>query len=75
VREGTVVALAGVIIGIPAAMLATRAIGSMLFHVGPWDPIVFGGAAAVLFICVCTAAFIPAWRATRVQPSESLRTS
>jgi predicted permease len=74
VREGALVALAGVIVGIPAAIAGTRAIGSMLFHVGPWDPIVFGGASAVLFVSVCTAAFIPAWRATRVQPSESLRT-
>ena len=72
-REGAGVAALGVAIGIPAAMAGTYAIASMLFHVRPWDARVFAATAVLLFACVCVAALIPAWRAARVQPSESLR--
>jgi len=72
--EGALVATIGIAIGIPAAIAATREISSMLFHVGPSDAGVLAGTAALLFACVCAAATIPAWRATRVEPFESLRT-
>jgi predicted permease len=74
-REGAGVAIAGVAIGVPAAMAGTRAIRAMLFRVAPWDASVLGGTAALLFLSVCAAAWLPARRATRVQPSQSLRTS
>src|SRR4051812_17470338 len=74
-HEGAVVAGMGVLIGIPAAMAGVREIGSLLFHLPAWDPMIYGGTAALLFLCVCAAGLIPAWRATRVAPSESLRTS
>jgi ABC-type lipoprotein release transport system permease subunit len=54
-------------------MAGVREIGSLLFHLPAWDPMIYGGTAVLLFICVCAAALIPAWRATRVPPSESLR--
>jgi hypothetical protein len=73
-REGIIVAAIGIAIGIPAAIAGTREIASMLFHVGPSDAGVLAGTAALLFVCVCAAATIPAWRATRVEPFESLRT-
>jgi len=75
VREGAVVAILGVALGLPAALAGNRALASMLFHVHAWDVRVFSGTAVLLFLSVCAAALIPAWRATRIQPSDSLRTT
>ena len=75
VREGAGVALAGVAIGIGVALLATREIGSMLFHVSAWDVPSFASAAAIVFALACVATAVPALRATRVAPSRALRDS
>jgi putative ABC transport system permease protein len=73
-REGITVALAGVAIGIPAAFAGARALSSFLYGVGAWDAPAFAGAALLLVACVCAAASFPAGRATRIDPSSSLRT-
>ncbi len=74
-REGATVALAGVVIGIGAALLVTREIASMLFHVSAWDAPSFMAAAATVFVLACLATAVPALRATRVAPSRALRDS
>ena len=48
---------------------------SLLFDVSPWDAGVFGGSALLLSVCVGAAALIPAWRAMRIEPAESLRST
>jgi ABC-type antimicrobial peptide transport system permease subunit len=72
-HDGIRVWLAGVAIGLPAAMIATRLLSSLLFGVSPWDVGAFGMATAVLFLGVCGTTLIPAWRATRVSASDALR--
>ena len=73
VRQGLVLALLGVAIGIPAAVALTRVIASRLFGVTATDPATLA-AAAVLFVSIALlACSIPARRATRVDPLVALR--
>jgi len=66
-------ALAGVAAGIAAAFALTRLMRSLLFHVNATDPATFLAVAA-LFLCVALAAsYIPARRATRIDPMTALR--
>jgi predicted permease len=65
---------AGVAIGIGAALLLTRYMTSLLFGVSPIDPMTLGGTAAVLVGVTLVAAWIPARRATQVDPIEVIRT-
>jgi ABC-type antimicrobial peptide transport system permease subunit len=65
---------AGVAIGIGAALLLTRYMTSLLFGVSPIDPVTLAGTAAVLVGVTLIAAWIPARRATQVDPIEVIRT-
>jgi ABC-type antimicrobial peptide transport system permease subunit len=71
--SGTRLVLAGVAVGLPAAWAASRSIESMLFGLGPNDPIVIGGAIALLTLAALVAAYLPARRASRVDPLVALR--
>jgi putative ABC transport system permease protein len=64
---------AGVAIGLAAAAVLTRLLGTLLFNVQPIDPITFVGAAAVLATAALVAGAVPAWRATRADPAVTLR--
>jgi len=64
---------AGVLLGAAAALLLTRLLGNLLFHVSPRDPIAFGSALAVMALVSLAASFLPAWRATRTDPAQILR--
>ncbi|HEX7360640.1 MAG TPA: ABC transporter permease [Bryobacteraceae bacterium] len=65
--------LAGVAIGIAGAFALTRLMQSLLFHISATDPATFVGAA-LLFVCVAlVASYIPARRATRIDPIAALR--
>ena len=64
---------AGVAIGLVAAALLTRLLGTLLFAVQPTDPITFAGTAAVLGAAALIACALPAWRAIRVDPAVTLR--
>jgi ABC-type antimicrobial peptide transport system permease subunit len=72
-RDALVVTGAGVLIGLGAAWAATRLLGTMLFGLSPRDPLTMLGAAFVLIAVASLAAFIPAWRASRVDPMTALR--
>jgi ABC-type antimicrobial peptide transport system permease subunit len=65
--------LIGVAIGIPVAAAATHLIASMLFAVNTSDPIAISGAVLGMFATSALAAYIPARRATRVDPMVALR--
>jgi len=72
-REGmTPVALGGMA-GMLAALLGTRVLGSMLFGVTPLDPVSFVAAPALLAMVALLACYLPARRATRVDPLVALR--
>ena len=73
VMQGMRLAIIGVVVGIAAAFALSRVIASFLFGVESWDPAVFVGAPAVLTVVALAAAWIPARRASRVNPIEALR--
>ena len=72
-RQVGVMALAGVALGIGAALLLGRAARSLLFGVEAADPLALVGAAVVLTAVMLAAAYIPARRASRVHPMVALR--
>jgi predicted permease len=63
----------GVAIGLPAAWLGSRYVESMLFGLAPTDPLTIAGAIAMLFAAAQLAAYLPARRASRVDPLVALR--
>jgi len=63
----------GVVVGTAAAFGLARAISSFLFGVTSWDPAVFVGAPVVLTLVALFAAWVPAQRASQVNPTEALR--
>ena len=73
VRQGMLLTLVGVILGLGAAYALTRVMSSLLFGVTEKDPITFGVVAALLIAVSFVACFVPARRATKVDPLEALR--
>ena len=71
--QGAKLAGIGLVLGLGGAVATTRFTRGMLFGVEPLDPLTFGGTAVVLLFVALAAALIPAWRATRVDPVECLR--
>ena len=72
-REGMLLIAAGVAIGIGGALALTRAMTSLLFEVSPTDPVVFTGVPLLLVVVALIACFVPARRASRVDPMVALR--
>jgi len=72
-RDGMRFALVGVLSGGGIAFAAGRWIGPLLYAVSPNDPLVFGVVAGVLLVVAAGASVLPALRATRVDPSVTLR--
>jgi predicted permease len=72
--DATRIALAGTGIGLLLAAVATRALRSILFEVRPRDPVAFAGVAVGLIATALVASYIPARRATKVDPMTALRT-
>ena len=72
-RETVLLVLGGLLIGVPAAYLATRFISSQLFGLSSGDPTTFIVATIVLVVVAITAGYLPARRASRVNPLIALR--
>ena len=73
VRQGMILALAGVVIGVGAAFGLTRLIASFLFGVKAWDPFVFVTVPVLLTVVAFAATWMPAQRASKLDPMEALR--
>jgi ABC-type antimicrobial peptide transport system permease subunit len=63
----------GALIGLFAATMAARALGTLLYGVAPLDPWTYAVSAAALGFAALAATLVPAVRATRVNPLEALR--
>jgi len=73
VRQGMMLSVLGVAIGLGVAVALSRVVSGMLFGISARDPLTFGVTAAVLLVVALVATYIPAWRATRVDPMIALR--
>jgi len=73
VGRGLRLTLFGLALGVVGAAAAAWAARSLLFGVRPLDPLTYGGTAVVLILVALAAAFLPGWKATRVNPVECLR--
>jgi putative ABC transport system permease protein len=72
-RDGAKLTLLGIAIGIIAALTLTRLMAGLLFEVTPTDPATFAAVAILLAVVAFAACYIPARRATRVDPMVALR--
>jgi predicted permease len=73
VGQGMRLAIAGLVLGTLIALAATRVLSSLLFGVSAHDPLIFGGVSLILATAAILACYIPARRATKVDPTIALR--
>lgn len=73
VRQGVWLAMGGAALGIAVAVVATRVMAGMLYEVSTTDPWTFAAVPALLLIVCFVASYLPARRASRVDPMEALR--
>ena len=73
VREGFILAVAGIAIGLAGAFAAARALSSFLFGVGASDPLTLAAVALIMLLVAMTASYIPSRRALKVDPVVALR--
>lgn len=72
-RESLILLVGGIAVGIPAALAVAKGMAGLLFALSPADPRTLVGATAAVVIVTVLASYIPAWRASRVDPIVALR--
>jgi ABC-type antimicrobial peptide transport system permease subunit len=72
-KHGLALTLAGVMVGVAGALGANRLLASLLFGVRPSDPAILTGVVATIAVVATLACWLPAWRASRVDPGVVLR--
>jgi len=73
IGHGLLLTLSGVAIGVIASVALTRVLSSMLYKTSATDPIIFSSSAALFFVVAFIASYLPARRATRIDPTDALR--
>jgi ABC-type antimicrobial peptide transport system permease subunit len=73
VLEGGMLAGAGVLIGVAAALAGGRVVSSMLYGVTAGDALTYVVSSVLLIVIMLAASYIPAWRASRLDPMQALR--
>jgi ABC-type antimicrobial peptide transport system permease subunit len=63
----------GVVLGVTGALIASRALVSLLFGISRMDPLTYVGVVVVISCVSAIAYLVPAWRAAQVDPSTTLR--
>jgi ABC-type antimicrobial peptide transport system permease subunit len=72
-REGLAISSAGILVGLPFALLATRAMTSLLYGLSPADPFTVAAAALGIVLVSLAASLVPGLRAASVDPLVALR--
>ena len=73
VKEGLKLVGAGMLLGVAAAFILTRVMATLLYGISATDPITFVGISFVLLAVAILASYLPALRATKVDPINALR--
>jgi predicted permease len=73
VQQGMALTTAGIVLGVGGAVVAGRAIATLLFGITPLDPVTYGGVITSLLLVALLSSSVPAWRAVRVDPAIALR--
>jgi ABC-type antimicrobial peptide transport system permease subunit len=71
--QGFVLLMVGMVIGLGGAFALTRLLRTLLFEITPTDPLTYSGVVALLIIVAFLACYVPARRATKVDPLVALR--
>jgi putative ABC transport system permease protein len=71
--RGLALTAVGIMLGAGVSVGLTRLMGDLLYQVSPRDPLAFGSAFFVMMIASLAACFLPAWRATRIDPVRALK--
>src|SRR5947208_7943421 len=71
ISRGIRLTAAGIVIGAVAALTLTRLMGNLLYKVSPRDPLAFASAFVIMSVVALAACFLPAWRATRIDPAQA----
>jgi predicted lysophospholipase L1 biosynthesis ABC-type transport system permease subunit len=72
-RQGLILAIAGIVLGAAGGLALTRFLKSLLFGVSSTDPATFAGVAFLFLAVAVAASYIPARRATRIDPMQAIR--
>jgi ABC-type antimicrobial peptide transport system permease subunit len=72
-REAATLLATGLLVGTVSALAAARSASALLFGLKPHDPVTLATAVALLALIAAIASFLPALRASRLQPTEALR--
>jgi ABC-type antimicrobial peptide transport system permease subunit len=72
-KQGLARAALGLALGLELSAALTRALGAMLYGVGAWDVTTYILVSGLLMFVVLAATFVPAWRASRLDPAIALR--